>query len=232
MLDSAMNLKEPAVAAREKRPVGRGERRRQETRAKLVRAAHELMAKKGINATTIQEITDTADVGFGSFYNHFESKTAIVQAIMDETVESYGDALDHIADAVEDPAEILAASVRYVVMRGCEDPAWGWFLIRASLPAQALRIGLGRRLARDIRSGSRRGDSGRATSPTPRWRSPASTLSMLAARLHGEIGADAPEAAATIALKLVGLPARQAEAIASRPPPRAPPRRAGAERAA
>ena len=133
--------------------MGRGERRRQETRAKLIHAAHELMGRNGIDATTIQEITDSADVGFGSFYNHFESKTAIVQAIMDETVESYGDVLDHIADAVQDPAEILAASVRYVVMRGCEAPAWGWFLIRASLTMEALRVGLGRRMARDIRAG-------------------------------------------------------------------------------
>jgi len=68
------------VAARSKQLGSRGERRRQETRAKLIRAAHELMGEKGIGATTIQEITDTADVGFGSFYNHFESKQAIVQA--------------------------------------------------------------------------------------------------------------------------------------------------------
>ena len=144
------------MAARGKRPVGRGERRRQETRAKLIRAAHELMAEKGIGATTIQEITDTADVGFGSFYNHFESKQAIVQTIIDETIESYGDALDHISDEVEDPAEIVAASVRYVVMRGCEDPTWGWFLLRSVLLAQALRTGLGRRLMRDIQLGIER----------------------------------------------------------------------------
>ena len=75
------------------------------TRAKLIRAAHELMGEKGIGATTIQEITDTADVGFGSLYNHFESRQAIVQAIFDETIESYGGALDHVADEVEYPAE-------------------------------------------------------------------------------------------------------------------------------
>jgi AcrR family transcriptional regulator len=177
------------------------------------------MAEKGINATTIQEITDTADVGFGSFYNHFESKQAIVQAIIDETIESYGDALDHIADEVEDPAEIVAASVRYVVMRGSEDPTWGWFLLRSVLLAQALRTGFGRRLMRDIRHGMeagrfRAGDVTQATLATS-----GVTLSVLAARLHGELGGDAPETAAAIALKLVGLPARQAEAIANRPLP-------------
>jgi AcrR family transcriptional regulator len=210
------------VATEPKRPMGRGERRRQETRAKLIRAAHELMGRNGINATTIQEITDSADVGFGSFYNHFESKAAIVQAITDETVESYGDVLDHIADAVQDPAEILAASVRYVVIRGCEEPAWGWFLIRASLTMEALRIGLGRRMARDIRAGV---ESGRFRAGNVTHTSVAiggSILSMLAARLQGEIGAEAPEATAAIALKLAGLPARQAEAVANRPLPELP----------
>ena len=37
------------------------------------------------------------------------------------------------------------------------------------------------------------------------------TLSVLAGRLHTELGADAPENAAAIALKLLGLSARQAE---------------------
>jgi AcrR family transcriptional regulator len=180
------------------------------------------MAEKGIGATTIQEITDTADVGFGSFYNHFESKQAIVRAIMDETIESYGDALDHIADEVEDPAEIVAASVRYVVKRGGEDPTWGWFLIRAAHLAQALRAGLGRRLMRDIRLGIeagrfRVGDVTYATLTIS-----GVTLSVLAARLHGELGEDAPENAAAIALRLVGLPPRQAEAIARRPLPEIP----------
>jgi AcrR family transcriptional regulator len=210
------------VAAREKRPVGRGERRRQETRAKLVRAAHQLMAEKGINGTTIQEITDTADVGFGSFYNHFESKQAIVQAIIDETIESYGDALDHIADAVEDPAEIVAASVRYVVIRGSEDPTWGWFLLRSVLLAQALRSGFGRRLMRDISLGMEKGRFRVSDATQATLGISGVTLSVLAARLHEELGDEAPETAAAIALKLVGLPARQAEVIANRPLPEIP----------
>ncbi len=210
------------MAARGRQLVGRGERRRRETRAKLIRAAHELMAEKGINATTIQEITDTADVGFGSFYNHFESKQAIVQAIIDETIESYGDALDHIADAVEDPAEVVAASVRYVVMRGCEDPTWGWFLIRAALLTQALRTGLGRRLMRDIRLGVQAGRFRVSDVTYATVAVSGVTLSVLASRLHGELDEDAAKTAAAIALKLVGLSARQAEAVASRPLPEIP----------
>src|SRR6516162_7651027 len=132
----------------------RAARRRQETRARLVGAARQLMARKGVDATSIQEITDTADVGFGSFYNHFASKEAIADAVMDDALESFGAAADRIADVVRDPAEVLAASVRHAVHRAAADDAWGWFLVRTGLTrGDALQRGLGQRLARDIRIG-------------------------------------------------------------------------------
>src|SRR3989442_2846606 len=101
-----------AASARRKAAPGRGARRRLETRARLVWAARALMARKGIGATSIQEITDTADVGFGSFYNHFASKEAIAEAVMEGAIESFGDAADRLADTLEEPAEGLAASGR------------------------------------------------------------------------------------------------------------------------
>src|SRR3989442_13793575 len=146
-----------AASARRKAAPGRGARRRLETRARLVWAARALMARKGIGATSIQEITDTADVGFGPFYNHFATKEAIAEAVMEEAIESFGDAADRLAERIEDPAEVLAASVRHAVARAAADEAWGWFLVRTALArAGGLRRGLGRHLARDIRIGVER----------------------------------------------------------------------------
>jgi len=42
-------------------------------------------------------------------------------------------------------------------------------------------------------------------------------LAIIAARLQGDIGEDAPERAATVVLSLVGLRAKEAATIASRP---------------
>jgi AcrR family transcriptional regulator len=47
-------------------------RRREQTRAKLVEAARTLFARHGVDNTRINQITDEADVGFGSFYNHVD----------------------------------------------------------------------------------------------------------------------------------------------------------------
>lgn len=199
---------------------GRGARRRSQTRSRLLLAARDLMARKGIGATSIQDITETADVGFGSFYNHFDSKEAIADAVMKEAVESFGDAVDRLAEVIEDPAEIVAASVRHAVTRAAADPAWGWFLVRTALArGGGLRGGLGSRMARDIRIGVK---ARRFTLEDPQAAAlgaGGAVLAIIASRLQGELGGDAPVRAATLVLKILGIPAKEASRLARRPLP-------------
>ncbi len=49
----------------------RSGRRRSETRERLMKVPLLLMAKRGMDGVAINEITEAADVGVGSFYNHF-----------------------------------------------------------------------------------------------------------------------------------------------------------------
>ncbi len=65
----------------------RQERRRENTRASLVGAARELFAGKGVEATAIAEITEAGDVGFGSFYNYFDSKEETAEAVLEAAIE-------------------------------------------------------------------------------------------------------------------------------------------------
>jgi AcrR family transcriptional regulator len=199
--------------------LGRGARRRQRTRDKLLAAARAVMARKGADAATIQEMTEEADVGFGSFYNHFESKEAIVEAIMAETVETFGNALDRISQAVTDPAEVLAASLRYGVERSIIEPDLGWFLVHSGLSAHQVRFGLGVRLARDIRLGVESGRFQVDDLEATMFAVGGTVLSIMAARLEGELESEAPERAATLALNLLGIPNPEAREIAHRPLP-------------
>ncbi|WP_199698850.1 TetR/AcrR family transcriptional regulator [Oleomonas cavernae] len=82
----------------------RGARRKRETRAKLLDAAFRLMAERGMEGVAINEITEAADVGFGSFYNHFESKESIYDALMNLVFEDFAKALGELVSDVDDPA--------------------------------------------------------------------------------------------------------------------------------
>jgi AcrR family transcriptional regulator len=59
---------------------GRRERRTVETRESLFRAALDLFARKGFTETTVEDITEAADVGKGTFFNYFPSKDHILLA--------------------------------------------------------------------------------------------------------------------------------------------------------
>ncbi|MGB7538244.1 MAG: TetR/AcrR family transcriptional regulator [Anaerolineales bacterium] len=56
----------------------RHERRRQQTRRQLIETTLKLILEKGYDAITIQDITDRADLGRGTFYIHFKDKADVV----------------------------------------------------------------------------------------------------------------------------------------------------------
>jgi AcrR family transcriptional regulator len=131
----------------------RGSRRKRETRRRLLEAALRLMAEKGMEGVAINEITEAADVGFGSFYNHFESKEAIHAALTDCVFEDFADTLDQLTRDLSDPAQVVSVSVRHTVLRAKRDPLWGQFLMREGFSSRAMNRGLGRRLTRDVGKG-------------------------------------------------------------------------------
>ena len=111
------------------------------------------MSEKGADGATITGIAEAADVGFGSFYNYFDSKEDILTAVIAEIVEEHGSSLDALASAIEDPAEVLAISVRHTVRMVDADPTWGAFVVRFGLERERLVTGLSRRMVRDLERG-------------------------------------------------------------------------------
>lgn len=70
----------PALGLDNAKLPGRRERRTAETRERLFRGALDLFAKKGFAETTVEDITEAADVGKGTFFNYFPSKDHILLA--------------------------------------------------------------------------------------------------------------------------------------------------------
>ena len=122
---------------------GRSAIRRQRTRANLLRAAYFLMSKKGVDATAIQEITDRADVGFGTFYNYFTSKDDLATHVLDCVINNIGLRNDLITAKMNltDPVEIVATSVRCVARELMTNAVWYWWVQRPDLLVARMRAG-------------------------------------------------------------------------------------------
>ncbi len=198
----------------EARPASRAQRGRLRTRAALLVAAREVFAAQGADATTIQDITEAADVAKGSFYNHFESKDAILRAVAQETLADLGRALDRLTEPMrDDPARVLAVCLRHTLRTCVEDPILGWFTLRAGEVVALGEVGLARYGRRDVRRGI---ESGRFHCDAP---AVAMTMiaggieALLRSRLEGRLPPEADASFAALALRQLGVPADEASAI-------------------
>ena len=61
----------------------------------MIRAAQSFIAAGKVNVPVL-EITQAADVGMGSFYNHFESKEQLFDAAVADVLDAHGALLDQL----------------------------------------------------------------------------------------------------------------------------------------
>lgn len=111
-------------------PPARQDRRKERTRSALIDAAQRLIATGDDAHVSIQGITDLADVGFGSFYNHFESKEQLFETAASAAVDDYLRWLDERLPDDGDPAARLVESVRHTGRLALEHPRTAAVLTR------------------------------------------------------------------------------------------------------
>jgi AcrR family transcriptional regulator len=211
----------PAARSASTEPATRTERRKAQTRQKLIAAARRFLAGDMQATVSIQDITDAADVGFGSFYNHFASKTELFEAAVSEVLEELGRMLDDLSSTVDDPAMAFAQSVRLTARLALARPETAQVLVRHGMAYIDADAGLAPRALRDIEAGVA---SGRFQVGEPRL-ALATTAGALLAVLHvslvnpeGVTDATCDEVAEQL-LRMLGVPLSEAREIATAPLP-------------
>jgi AcrR family transcriptional regulator len=197
------------------------DRRKALTRQKLIDAARALLASDTHSTASIQDITEAADVGFGSFYNHFASKAELFEAAVAEVLEELGQLLDGLSSTVDDPAMAFAQSVRLTARLAVARPETAQVLVRHGMAYIDADEGLAPRALRDIETGAA---AGRFQVGDPRL-ALATTAGALLAILHVSLSnpdsvtdATCDEAAEQL-LRMLGVPLDEAHEIATAPLP-------------
>jgi AcrR family transcriptional regulator len=206
-----------AVSAGTAPAPSRLDRRKARTRQALIDAAVRLVADGRGERASIQEITEAADIGFGSFYNHFESKEQLFQTAAEEALERWGQMLDRACAGIDDPAEVFSVSLRVSGRLGWTHPDLARFLTGLGLDALDMPRGLAPRALRDIKKGQA---AGRFTVPDPDIALSAvagGLLGLLRVRqLHpGRVDETTADHFAEAILRMLGLPPAEARRIAA-----------------
>src|SRR5246127_4617981 len=216
----AFRMAEPASAASTPKAT-RLDRRKARTRQALIDAAVRLIAEGRGDRASIQEITEAADIGFGSFYNHFDSKEQLFQTASEQVLERWGQMIDRACAGITDPAERHAVGLRISGRLAWTHPEIAGFLTGAGLDALDSPYGLAPRALRDIQAGKA---AGRLTVPEPEI-----ALSAVAGGLLGLLRmcqqhpervteASAGQLAEAV-LRMLGVPAGEAARLAALPLP-------------
>lgn len=196
------------------------ERRKQRTRAALIQAAQAFIGAGKLNVPVL-EITQAADVGMGSFYNHFDSKDELFAAAINEALDAHGALLDQITESLDDPAETFACSFRLTGRLFRRRPAESRVLLANGVSLMASDRGLAPRALRDIVAAVR-ANRFHVDDPKLALAVAAGALLGLGQLLADEPDRDDAEAADRVTegvLRLFGMDADEAHEICQRPLP-------------
>jgi AcrR family transcriptional regulator len=92
-------------------PQSRTSKRAARTRAALLDAGLELLARRPVDAISIDELVTAAGVAKGSFFNHFEDKSAYASAIFTAVRGELEASVDSANAAIRDPLARLSGGM-------------------------------------------------------------------------------------------------------------------------
>jgi AcrR family transcriptional regulator len=141
----------PTTTNRSVPDLTRAERRKLETRERLLDAALRLFLKAGYSAVSTADIAAAADVGAGTYYLHFEDKADILRALGERTVvEIIGNWHDSLASSMR-RGQIVKALLRSAVDFWRKQPAHARLLLEDGPPITAEKwVGLARDIAAEL----------------------------------------------------------------------------------
>jgi AcrR family transcriptional regulator len=200
--------------------LGRRERRKAETRQRLLVAARALIAEGGTDAVRITEVTERADVGFGTFYTYFDSKEALIEAVVAEAMAQTATIIGTRALESDDPAETAAISYRRFLAYATEEPELAAVLLSLPDAERLFETALAPQARRTLERGVEQGRFDVDDLELALTSVSAAALAAMRASLDGRLGPDAAVHGAVMLLRAFGVPDGDARQIAAREMPR------------
>jgi len=127
----------------------RRERRRAETRERIIRAALRLFSERGVTATTIEDITNAADVGKGTFFNYFPSKEQIIADICHTQMGTIREFVARTVQSTQPMNQVLYELAVIKTQEFARSPALVHNILAPTLAGEATRQQMAEDLTRD-----------------------------------------------------------------------------------
>ena len=144
---------------------GRRQRRAVETRLRLFRCALHLFAERGFPSVTVEEITEAADVGKGTFFNYFESKEHVLGVMAEIQLSKVREANSATSQGKQTIYSVLHRLARSLVEEPGRSPSLARAFISSFLASEGVRTIIARNMeegrkmiAQIVAAGQERGE--------------------------------------------------------------------------
>lgn len=131
--------------------------KRLRTRALILDTAIAVMAKKGIERTSVMEVAEQAGLSNGSFYYHFRNKTELVEAVAGAVAAALVREVDEAISGIEQGTQRVALATMLFIERGLQDPIWGRLIVHALSDLGEFREQIFAGIRKDVGIGIRQG---------------------------------------------------------------------------
>lgn len=127
--------------------------RKARTRAALLAALQDLLLDPELGTVSVPPVVSRCGVSQGTFYNHFDSLPAAIDAIGALLLTEHTRVLETVTSGAAGPAEIVARSARQTLMLLAFRPDVGRLLFDSGLPADRFLGGVRAHLHQDLQRG-------------------------------------------------------------------------------
>ncbi len=141
----------------------RRERKKEETRHRIFHAAVDLFRERGFEHTTVDDITEKADVAKGTFFNYFPRKEAVLGYLSEERLSAIEENAPALLTADRDAREKLIEIYQMAAVAYEEDQELARFVLvelmrRAFGPNEETALRWHRLIETIMRQGQERGE--------------------------------------------------------------------------
>jgi TetR/AcrR family transcriptional regulator, cholesterol catabolism regulator len=116
-------------------PLGRRERKKLQTKERIIACAVALFASRGYDATTMEDIGECADVSRATVFNYFARKEDVVSEVFRRRRAELAELIAEAKEKTSDTSGRLRRALGGLARRSEDDPATGRAIVRAWLRA-------------------------------------------------------------------------------------------------
>jgi AcrR family transcriptional regulator len=115
-----------------------GEAKRARTRIAILTAAMDVLGSEEGRFARVDEVMAKAAMARGTFYNYFDSRDDLIEALAYEISHAFNTAMFQVVDRAGPPAARTAMGVRHYLHKARLDHQWGWAVVNISMNSPKL----------------------------------------------------------------------------------------------